>query len=661
MKKILLIFAILFMGINSYAQIEQLNTAQRENQNINSADQTDDQNRQKSSGKKDKPPITDYKIISVIGDTTYVDTTLNIKKDYKFNYLRKDNFGLLMFSNIGHSYTELTKSFDKPRASSLPEFGARATQFAFLEVEDIHYYNVPTPWSELFFKTTFEQGQLLDAFITSNVSPQVNLSIAYKGLQSLGKYRHLMASQGSFRTTLSYKTKNERYQVHSHFISQNLSAEQNGGLTDLSNSQFASQSNEYSDRSILDVKYENAERLLRAKRFFVKQHFNLMEGSGEKNNNEVRLGHEFNFTDKEYYFDQASPFAEYGYSYQNSELRDLTEFQEVSNTLSARYQNNILGKIAFKARHTNYNYGYKRKLNLDAGTIPNRLKGDIVSLGASYQKNIGGFELIGDLMINTIGDFDGNYFKAKAGYQFDAENRVEAGLLINSQKPNYNFLLYQSDYKNYNWYNDFKNVQTQRLNVRLKSEKIANVDLDYTRIHNYAYFGLRDNNNPEILADSLVTPYQYDSDINYLRIKAQREFEYGRFALDNTILYQKVLEGEEVFRVADFITRQSLYYKDYWFDRNLYLQTGFTFNYFTGFRADAYDPVLGEFYVQDFQKIKGFSRLDFFFNARVRQTRIFFKVENLTTLLDGNGHYAAPYEPYRDWNIRFGLVWDFFL
>src|SRR5690625_5982098 len=98
------------MGINSYAQIEQLNIAQRESQNINSADQTDDQNPQKPSGKKEKPPITDYKIISVIGDTTYVDTTLNIKKDYKFNYLRKDNFGLLMFSNIGHSYPEQTKT-----------------------------------------------------------------------------------------------------------------------------------------------------------------------------------------------------------------------------------------------------------------------------------------------------------------------------------------------------------------------------------------------------------------------------------------------------------------------------------------------------------------------------------------------------------------------
>ncbi len=647
MKKLWLIYLIFFSTASTFAQDQLFSSQPQEKPD------------QKEQEKEEKPPITDYKIFSLKGDTTHVDTTLTIRKDYNFNYLRKDNFGLLPFSNMGHSYTELTKSFDSP--TSLPEFGARGTHFAFLEVEDIKYYNVPTPWSQLFFKTTFEQGQLLDAFITSNISPQINMSVAYKGLHSLGKYRHLKAGQGSFRTTFSYKTKNERYQLHTHFISQLLEAEQNGGLTDQANDQFGSQSSQYSDRAVLDVKYTDAKRLLRAKRFFVDHHFNLIKGEGEKANNQVQIGHSFNFTDKEYYFDQENPYELYGLSYQNNKLRDLTEFQEVSNTFSAKYQNNLLGKFQFRIRHADYNYGYKRKLNLESGEIPNRLKGDIVSLGAAYQKQIGGFELSGDAMFNTIGDFDGNYIKAKAAYQFNQDNRVEAGLYTNSRKPNYNFLLFQSAYQNYNWYNDFKNEQKQQFYFSLKSEKLANIDFDYTRIHNYTYFGLKDNTDPQIPVDSLITPYQHTSDINYIRIKANREFNFGRFSLDNTVLYQKVLEGEEVFRVADFITRNSFYYKDYWFDRNLYLQTGFTFNYFTGYKADAYDPITAEFYVQDFEKMKGFSRLDFFFNARVRQTRIFFKVENFTTLFDGNGHYAAPYEPYRDWNIRFGLVWDFFL
>src|SRR5690625_736997 len=134
MKKLWLIILILLVSVNSFAQYILTSPEQTENKTT----------------KEDNPLITAYKIISVKGDTTFVDTTLNIKKDYKFNYLRKDNFGLLMFNNIGQSYTKLTKSFKK--LNPLPDFGARAAHFAFLDVEDIFYYNVLHPGLNCFLK-----------------------------------------------------------------------------------------------------------------------------------------------------------------------------------------------------------------------------------------------------------------------------------------------------------------------------------------------------------------------------------------------------------------------------------------------------------------------------------------------------------------------------
>src|SRR5699024_8017939 len=240
--------------------------------------------------------------------------------------------------------------------------------------------------------------------------------------------------------------------------------------------------------------------------------------------------------------------------------------------------------------------GYKRKLYFDEREIPNRLKGNIYAIGASYSKKIGGFELSGDARLNTVGDFDGNYLRGEAAFQIDSLNRVEAGISTNSHAPNYNFILYQSDYKNYNWHNDFSNVQRQRLFFKLRSPKIVNVEAEYNRLHNYAYFGLRENKDETIEADTLVTPFQYDGDISYLKIKASRVFKFGKFALDNTLMYQEVLDGGRVFNVSPFITRNTFYFEDYWFDRNLFLQTGLSFNYFTSYYADGYDPVLGEFY-----------------------------------------------------------------
>ena len=90
------------------------------------------------------------------------------------------------------------------------------------------------------------------------------------------------------------------------------------------------------------------------------------------------------------------------------------------------------------------------------------------------------------------------------------------------------------------------------------------------------------------------------------------------------------------------------------------LQTGITFQYFTAYHANSYNPLLSEFYVQNTEKIGSFPLMDFFVNARVRQTRIFLKAEHFNSSFTGNKFYSAPNYPYKDFVIRFGLVWNFF-
>ena len=136
--------------------------------------------RQKTSDDPtDTLTIKDYKIISHAGDTTYLDTTLTIHKEYKYNYLRRDDFELMPFSNIGQPYNRLGVNLNKIKW--YPQIGARARHFNYYQTEDISYYNVATPMTELLFKTTLERGQLLDAFLTFNTSRRFNISIAYKG------------------------------------------------------------------------------------------------------------------------------------------------------------------------------------------------------------------------------------------------------------------------------------------------------------------------------------------------------------------------------------------------------------------------------------------------------------------------------------------------
>jgi hypothetical protein len=221
--------------------------------------------------------------------------------------------------------------------------------------------------------------------------------------------------------------------------------------------------------------------------------------------------------------------------------------------------------------------------------------------------------------------------------------------------------MHQSDYLNYNWFNNFENVKTQYLSAEIESKKFGKAEASLTQIQDYTYFGFIDNPDTASAADTLVRPFQFSGEVRYLKLKLEKTFRYGKFSLANTVMYQNVLDGADVFRVPDLVTRQSLFYTDRWFKKALFLQTGVNFKYFTGYNANAYDPILAEFVVQDFETFNDFYTLDFFFNIKVRQARVYFKYENFTTLFEDNTSFSAPYYPYRDAVIRFGLVWNFFL
>ena len=53
--------------------------------------------------------------------------------------------------------------------------------------------------------------------------------------------------------------------------------------------------------------------------------------------------------------------------------------------------------------------------------------------------------------------------------------------------------------------------------------------------------------------------------------------------------------------------------------------------------------------------------MDFFVNAKIQQTRLYFKLEHFNSSFTGYNFYSAPNYPYRDFSFRFGLVWNFFL
>tara|TARA_R110002012_G_scaffold56973_1_gene146509 strand:- start:235 stop:2235 length:2001 start_codon:yes stop_codon:yes gene_type:complete len=616
-----------------------------------------------ASKKKDSVGISDYKIISYQRDTTFVDTSLTIKKDYKYNYIREDDFELMPFANMGQPYNKLGKSFSG--TPYYPRIGATAKHPGYFEKEDINYYHVPTPMTELMFKTTMEQGQYLDALLTFNMTERLNASIAYNGFRSLGKYRYEEAQDGKFRVTLTYITKNEKYGLRGHIAAQELQSEESGGLLD--RGQFEDNLDDFQDRAKIDLLYEDANNRILGKRYYLDQQFKLVnhkKDSTDKEPTTLTIGHEFSYESKIYDFEQTRQNDAFGQDPFLTPIEDRARLKTMFNRGTVAFSNRTLGKLSGNVSLYNYNYFFNSILITEEGTIQNKLQGEEISVGGSYHNTIGPLFLSGNVNYTVSGELTGNNIDALARYRLNDKNTITGSINVSSRMPDFNYLLYQSDYRNFNWQNNntFDKVQTQSIKFGFDSHYFGQIEAEYSLLNNYTYFASAANEEQIGLGQetAFVRPFQESGTVNHLKVKYKKELKWRKWALMNTVMYQEVTQDNQVLNLPQLVTRNTLYFSSDVFKKAMFLQTGVTFKYFTSYNMNAYNPLLGEFYIQNNEELGGYPLMDVFINAKVKQTRIYLKAEHLNSIFSEPNYYSAPNYPYRDFVIRFGLVWNFF-
>jgi hypothetical protein len=602
-----------------------------------------------------KATYDQYRIITLQKDTTFVDTSLTIKKEYQYNYLRKDIFGLLPFANEGQTYTVLDNSFKNYTA--FPDIGFSGKHFNYLQVDDINYFSVATPLTELYFKTVMGQGQSIDALVALNISERLNVSIAYKGLRSLGKYINQLSSAGNFRFTTSYHSSNSRYFLNFHFTGQDILNGENGGITNLED--FEGNDVTFQNRARLEVYLTDARSFMKGNRVFLDHNFKL---NRSENKSAILLSHQFTYENKFYEYNQRTLFSRvgneeilrFGEAFVTSGINDQARYNKLYNKVGAIYDNSLLGKFQFFVEDFRYNFYYDKILILDSGVVPNAISGEVNTIGGQYEyrknKWNGTFLYSNSVTNQSLSNVD-----AKLKYQLDEKNSFLFQYQMLNKIPDHIYNLSQSSYINYNWSNNFNNEKINILEATAKTQWV-DATLQLSSYDDYLYFS--QDASPD--RTQLISPKQYAETINYVSLKVSREFKWGKFALDNTFLYQQVDQNDDILNVPQLLTRNTLYFSDYVFKKAMFLQTGFIFNYFSKYYVNDYNPLITEAFVQNEVKIGDFPMLDFFINARIRQTRIFLKAEHFNSGFTGNRYYNAPNYPYRDFMIRFGLVWNFF-
>ena len=643
--------------------------------------------------------VEDYKMYFINGTEKSVDTSLSLEGEYAFNFLRKDYFEYLPLPNMGEGFNKLGYDFHNSKVT--PQMGARVKHFGYFEKEDIPYFEVPSAYTELFFKSTFEQGQHLDATLAINTSPKFNVAVSFKGFRSLGKYTSALSRSRQFRMSTQYQTYNQRYRLRLHQTTQSLENKVNGGLTNdaiyffenapnyvIADEQGQAVLDEngeeqfvfydgFLDRSRLSTQIQ-ARNELEGKRYFMEHRVQFYPVAKDTTAYKLAMGIQSSFENKNYQYNQDRVNSYFGEAFVNSKVADTTQNSSLENNLYLNYSNKILGNIQLDF------FQYQWKNNL---------------LAKSYEKDTLQNNI--DLKINQLavkGYWEGSFFKAKVTAEYYQSLASEFAsthwstsvirpLLFDltlkgeykyrSQPLNFNFYRFQSDFINYNWDNlDLVNPEVSTKSLGLSHPKWGRISAQWNTLNHFTFF-----NNATRLRDLNkkfeVEIIQRELPIEYFKARFDQKLNFGKFTWANNVQYQKVdqikenpdevLSGPLALNVPEWLIRSTLMLTSDIFNKALFFQSGFTFVFFTDYYADQYNPLLAEFVSQNNTKIGEYPRVDFFFNAKIQSSRIYFKIENLSggvehlikpdTLYD---YYAAPFVPYRDLSIRFGLIWNFF-
>ena len=584
--------------------------------------------------------IEKLKKFNINNDTILLDTTLNINKFYEFNFRRKDNFELIKPNNVGQSYNNLSYVIDE---SNYPIIGYSANKTQLQTSDDIYFYDVAYPMTELLFKTVFSQGQLTDVLFTSNVNRKLNFSLSFKALRSLGKYQNSLSGSKNFTFTYNYNSK--KFSSKSFYLSQKLEKHESGGLSLISINDFESKDPVFNERSKLNVKFEDAINVYFQRDFYSHNKFKISD-----NKKNLYLNHTLHYVTVNNSYNQSLINNYYGGLIGGiTTIDDKFKFRSINNKISFDISNIIfdfaeIGFINFNYEYFNLNSGNEKiKENSNLFSIKLSKNFEILDLDFDLQKKISG-DRIGD-RLNIV---------VKPAKKFN----LDLNLKLSSVKshPGLIYDNYYSGFSGVNWTNSNDLVNTSSIFINYINKKFGQFSLSGSLINNYVYVSTENSD----IESYIPQINQAEFDIKLFKLKYVKNFIFGKFSMNNSFLIQDVDQNDNILNIPDFVYRNSFFISEKIFKNVLEIQSGFNFKIFSKFFINEYNPVISTFHIQDKRKIGGFPIVDFFLNAKIRQTRLFFIFEHINSSFSENNFFTTPSIPYRDSNFRFGLNWSLF-
>jgi hypothetical protein len=579
------------------------------------------------------------------------DTTLgNYFRQY--DPVRKRDWDYRHLGNLGSAHEPIV--FEPINRRGF-EVGMNQFDLYMIRGHDLPFYRIERPFSSVSYTLGSEQADgYTTAKFSRNFANGLNYSLDYKRINQLGErlqYPNQNTRNTAFANGMWIAPEKGNYEAFFSFTSNSIEQEDNGGIL-----QEPQGGGEFSSPNSAEVFLGDARTRHAHRELMYTQYFRFGGGvdSVKGSKREFTISHQAIFNTSTYKFaDELN--AAVDTSFYNNHPALLPDARGVRMFFRHRKFENNIRLATFKLASDQKDDAKTQRDLLEVGAVHTihwlqETNADStlnnLFLTGRYRLNpserllvdlnarLGVWDNAGDYRLSGILYFD---FKKLGRLKLEGINQLSSPGLMEHR-------LNLSEQQVYN--NNFDKTLSTTLSASYELPSVRfSATGRYHLINNYIYF------------DSTGLPVQTGVPISVIQLLLQKNFKLGPIHLDNTIAIQQ--SSEEVIRLPSVYSKHSLYYAGRWF-KALTVRTGFDLRMNDSFFANYYNPVVGQFEIQDRRRVDFYPATDIFFSLQVTKFRAFARLENATAfLLPDEFYYQTAYYAHPNAAFRLGISWRF--
>lgn len=539
-------------------------------------------------------------------------------------------------------------------------------------LEDSKFYKTTRPFSMLGYQLASGKEQMIKVMHTQNPRPNLNVGLDYKLITAPGFFITQNTNHNSYRIYGNYQGKRKRYNAYLVLLGNTIRASENGGIINDSllkdpnkNDRFSipvNLGNSSAFRTNPFVTTVNTGNTYKDFTFFLRQSYDLGKRDSVAINDstteylfypKLRIQHSFTYNSYNYRFsDIVADSAVYKNWYD-------VDFQKAKDTFLLKEKWSVISNdfslLQFPDTKNPAQF-------IMAGVTLQNIKGSFENSSVDFynillhgeyrnrtRNKLWNILLKGEFYINGLNA--GDYSAHGSLDRFLNKRFGSINLFFRNVNRTPSFIFDNRSAFNLGNNNNFNKENITSFGATINNPFIS-IGFKNHLVTNYTFFS------------NYYKTAQYSKLINIIQVFASKKFRISkRWNYYADLVFQQT-DGAAPIKLPLLFTRNRLAFEGRFY-KNLNISTGLEARYYTGYKANNYSPVMGQFMPQDSVTIKNLPDVAAFVHFRIKGFTAYIRAENLNTVSFANGfgfinnNFAAPHYPTQGFIFRLGIQWWF--